>query len=125
MLAPTKPETLKTLEEIKRLEFLRDVIIPEAKADPNTNLDFTHHPCGTPSCLLGRAYAHKLLNESAYGDVGRAATELGISIPESKKIFGFPHANSIDGPEWFAGTLEQRAQVITKIIERKYAEIAE
>lgn len=101
MLAPTNPNTLKTLDEIQRLEVLLNEIIPEAKADPTTNLNYAFHPCGTPSCLLGRTIARRFPN-------------LALTSREFWSIFGCTYT---------AGTLDDRAQAITRIIERKRSEI--
>lgn len=107
MLAPTNPKTLKTIEEIQRLEVLLNEIIPEAKADPTTNLDRAYHKCGTPSCLMGRAI-HRGIVEPYH-----AHNDLGLTQLELNLIFGYR----------CEGTLDDRAQAITRIIERKRLEI--
>jgi hypothetical protein len=58
MLMPVKPETLKTIQEIERLEFLQKVVIPfvkEREKEGKVNLEVVLHTCGAPSCLLGWA----------------------------------------------------------------------
>jgi hypothetical protein len=117
MLMPVKPETLKTIQEIERLEFLRDTVIPfvkEREKEGKVDFDQTFHYCGTPSCLLGWCTAFKELG----------LTRAGIQNDLEHKVFG------IEPREWRllfgmkrSGTLDDRSKAIDTIIQRKLGEM--
>lgn len=97
MLAPTNPA-------IQKIMYIRDVIIPEAKADPTTNLAFLRHPDGRASCILGR------YNDALNTVVKSYEEEFGITDLEIGKLFGR------------CLSLDERAAVCDQIIERMVQE---
>ena len=120
MLMPCKPETIKILEEIKKLEFLRDVVIPfvkEREREGDVDLRRYFHECGTPSCLYGWSTTFKEMglpkDKSGFWSI--AQQTLGFDFTDMNEVFGGLHV----------GTLDDRAQACTRIIERKMREIAE
>jgi hypothetical protein len=112
MLKPISPE-------VERLMFLRDVVIPfvkEREKEGKVDLNDVTHPCGSPSCLLGWT--------ATFPEFG--IKSLLNPYPEAASVFGYAedsHEEKVLFGSKSFGTLDDRANAIDRIIERKISEV--
>jgi hypothetical protein len=121
MLMPVSPERLKLMQDLERLYFLRDTVIPfvkERAKEGKVDLNRVNHACGSPSCLYGWAVTFKELHglEDHFAEYQRQGVSLkpwsffGINERQYTDLFGFVSR---------AGTLSDRQTKLAEIITRK------
>lgn len=110
MLKATDPQ-------LENLMFLRDVVIPWMRENPErVNFDLYNSSCGTYGCLLGW---YSMMRHGVEWE--QRSIDLNTSQWEAKE-FGF--VNAVQGNPLFdvtseAGTLEDRAQALDTIIAER------